>query len=103
MMAGLAPLFWHFTGGSAFIAAALAFAYFSPVFKKTALWVALGGVLFMTAFTLGVQDEKHHWSIQEERVAATADKAAGEAAATVEHLGSDPGRLRNSPDCRDCK
>ena len=61
------------------ITGALAFAWFSPVFKKTALWVASVIAIGMIVFTVGVHDgvkfEKTKWDAAIARV----DKQVGNA------------------------
>jgi hypothetical protein len=55
--AGLFPLIWNNMLGIGFIGAAVAFAVFSPVFKKTAIAVAVAGFCWMFAYNLGVKNE----------------------------------------------
>ncbi len=61
MIATLWTLVWHFGIGGVGIAGALAFAWFSPVFKKTALWVALSIALVLGSYATGVVNENSYW------------------------------------------
>lgn len=84
-LAGLWPLFWHFTLGTLIIAGALAWAWFMPVFKKTALWVAATTFVIMTAYATGVKNENTRWE-------AKWDAANAAAVAMGEHARRDADR-----------
>lgn len=56
MLAGIWPLVLKYTFAVGGIGAALAFAWFSPVFKKTALWVASGIAIGLVCYHTGVND-----------------------------------------------
>lgn len=81
----------------------LAWAWFMPVFKKTALWLA--SLLFITsiAYTVGVKDEHNRCeaqlnaSIQAETVSGK--KARSKAVNTIKR--DTPDRVRNDPYNRD--
>ena len=60
-LVGLLPLVYHFTAGTLIIIGALAWAWFMPVFKKTALWVAASVFLVMFAYATGVKNENDRW------------------------------------------
>lgn len=72
---GLGPLIWHFGVGGVIVLCCLAWAYFIPVFKKTALWIALAVTLGLAAYTLGVHDEADRWKAKEANAARTIKKA----------------------------
>lgn len=55
-LAGLWPLIWHYGIGVGVAILALAFAWFSPVFKKTALWVAVGSIIITVSYGIGVSN-----------------------------------------------
>lgn len=96
---GLAPMVTHYSIGVVVILAALAWAYFMPVFKKTALWVAVTTTIVMTAYTVGVLDEKHHWTLREDAVKEHVEKARSDAERTIER--SVPDSMRRDPFNRD--
>lgn len=54
--AGVFPLILKYGLGVSVAVAAVAFAYFSPVFKKTALWVAVAALAFTFIYGQGVKD-----------------------------------------------
>jgi hypothetical protein len=54
--AGLWTLVWHYGIGVGVCICALAWAWFMPVFKKTALWVALGSLIVTTSYGIGVSN-----------------------------------------------
>lgn len=99
IFAGLEPLMWHYGIGGFIIICALLWAWFVPIFKKTALGVAGATFVFMTAYTVGVLDERHRWEAKEQVVLDNAKKARSDA----EHsIGADtPDSLRNDPFNRD--
>lgn len=53
---GLLPIVLKHGFGILAIAGCLAFAWFSPVFKKTALWVASGIAIGLICYATGVND-----------------------------------------------
>ena len=55
-LAGLWPLIWHYGIGVGVAILALAFAWFSPVFKKTAIWVAVGSIIITISYGIGVSN-----------------------------------------------
>lgn len=61
MIDALWTLSWHFGLGGAGVAAAIAFAVYSPVFKKTALFVAAGISLATGFYAAGVVHENAFW------------------------------------------
>lgn len=78
-LAGLWPLVYHFTAGTLIIIGALAWAWFMPVFRKTALWVALTVFVMMTAYATGVKNENDRWKLKWDAANAAA-VAAGQQA-----------------------
>lgn len=71
---GLWPLLFKYTFALAGIGGALAFAWFSPVFKKTALWVASGIAIGLVCYHTGVNDGANRVHAQwDSAVAATLD------------------------------
>lgn len=101
--AGIWPIVWHYSAGLGLTGAALAFAWFSPVFKKTALWVALGSLIVTTSYGIGVSNGsarvRAQWDAaskasvaKSKKVRANADSSIGDAT---------PDELRNDPDNRD--
>lgn len=53
---GLLPIIWKFGAWGFVIAGALAWAWFMPIFKKTALWVAVGAAVVLVTYSVGVKD-----------------------------------------------
>lgn len=80
--------------GAVCIAAALAFAWFSPVFKKTALWVASVIAVGMFVFTIGVNDgikyEKAKWDAAIARTEKKVSDAVNSAKSDVTNGVRDP-------------
>ena len=101
--AGLWPLVWHFGIIAGVGILALAFAWFSPVFKKTALWVALGAgltiVIAATYTKLGEQRVQAQW----DAATAHAEQLAKDARTGAEHdvAHADPGSVRDDRYNRD--
>jgi hypothetical protein len=54
--AGLWTLVWHYGIGVGVCICALAWAWFVPIFKKTALWVALGSLIITLSYGIGVSN-----------------------------------------------
>lgn len=83
--AGLWPLIWHFGIIAGIGILALAFAWFSPVFKKTALWVALScliiGFTAATYVRLGEQRVRAQWDAANAEAARIAQENLNKAAA----------------------
>ncbi len=74
MIATLWTLVWHFGIGGAGIAGALAFAWFSPVFKKTALWAALSIAIGTACYATGVVNANSYWQAKWDAAKKTAVK-----------------------------
>src|SRR5579864_4575788 len=72
---GLSPLIWHFGVGGVVVICCLAWAYFMPVFKKTALWIALGVIVGLVMYAAGVNDELSRQKAKEANAARTIQKA----------------------------
>ncbi len=72
---GLAPLIWHFGVAGVLVAALLAAAYFSPVFKSTFLWLALAVGIAIGGYATGVENENAR--IYAQQRAAVQHEAAG--------------------------
>jgi hypothetical protein len=53
LLAGIWPLVAGYSSFALAIAACLAFAWFSPVFKKTALWIAAGIAIGLVCYHIG--------------------------------------------------
>lgn len=83
--AGLWTLVWHYGIGVGVFICALAFAWFSPVFKKTALWVALGSLIITVSYGIGVSNGSA-------RVQAQWDAAAAASIETSEKARTDAER-----------
>lgn len=83
--AGLWPLIWHYSSGLGVVGGALAFSWFSPVFKKTALWVALGALIITVSYGVGVSNG-------EARIQAKWDAAVAAEIARIEQARRDAER-----------
>lgn len=101
--AGLWPLVWHYSAGLGVAGGALAFAWFSPVFKKTALWVALGSLIITVSYGIGVSNGSARVKAQWDAALAAQVKKAKAAREDADRSVSDatPDQLRNDPDNRD--
>lgn len=90
---GLWPMVIKYSVWILLFVGALAFAYFSPVFKKTALWVALGIGIGTACYAVGVSDgEKHvraEWLKSIEVTNGKSDKARVGAERDVKRSGAD--------------
>lgn len=84
-LAGLWPIVWHLGIGTLIVIGALLWAWFMPVFKKTALWVALTVSVIMIAYSTGVKNENTRWE-------AKWDAANAYAISIGEHARSDADR-----------
>lgn len=101
LFAGLQPLLLHLSGAGLIIALALAWAYFSPIFKKEGLMVAAAVALTTTAYVVGVTDGGHRVKAQWDATIAS-DRAAAEKAATdADSICGTPECVRNDPNNRD--
>jgi hypothetical protein len=99
-LAGIWPLIGYFGGGAAIVAALVAAALFSPIFKKEFAWAAAVVGCFMIAFTVGVVNgEKRvraQWAAAELAAFKQGGKARSDAVRTV---GSKPAkRVSNDRD-----
>lgn len=56
LLAGIWPLVVGYSFYTLAIIGALAFAFFSPVYKKTALWIAAGIAIGLVCYHLGATD-----------------------------------------------
>ena len=99
IIAGLGPLILYYGVGTAIVVGCIAWAYFMPVFKKTALWVALAVVMGLISYTAGVKDEANRWKAKEANVSNISKKAV---TAANKRIKSDtPSRVRDDKYNRD--
>lgn len=91
--AGLWTLVWHYGIGVGVCICALAWAWFMPVFKKTALWVAVGSIIITISYGVGVSNGMA-------RVQAKWDAALAASISQSEKARSDAERdvVRDTPD-----
>jgi len=91
--AGLWPIIMKFGASFAIMAGLGAFAWFSPVFKKTALWLMLLVGLTTAAYTVGVIDGenrvKTQWLKAVDQEAVDGEEDHNDAVVTVERDTSD--------------
>lgn len=101
--AGLLPIIAHYSLGVGVIGGALAWAWFIPVFKKTALWVALGALIVTVTYGIGVSNgEARIQAKWDAAVAATISKSKKVRSDADRSIGvATPDELRNDPDNRD--
>lgn len=103
--AGIWPIVWHYSAGIGVTGAALAFAWFSPVFKKTALWVALGSLIITVSYGIGVSNGSARVRAQWDAALAAeieqGKKARTDAESAVRPERPDSGVLRDDPRNRD--
>lgn len=96
--AGLWTLVWHFGAATGLMICCLVFAWFSPVFKKTALWAALaifiGTGIYATGVLNGEARVHAQWLAAEKHWLETAEDARTNA----EHDVSKPDRVWPFPD-----
>jgi hypothetical protein len=92
LFAGLAPLIWHLSGAALIIAAALAWAWFMPIFRKEALMIAAAVALTTTAYAVGVTDGGH-------RVKAQWDATIAKDRADAEQAATDADAICGTPEC----
>ena len=101
--AGLWTLVWHYGIGVGVCICALAWAWFMPVFKKTALWVALGSLIVTTSYGIGVSNGsarvKAQWDAASKASISKSKKARANADGSISDAA--PDELRNDPDNRD--
>lgn len=95
--AGLWTLVWHYGIGVGVFICALAWAWFMPIFKKTALWVALGSLIVTTTYGIGVSNGSARVQAQWDATAAASIKQSEKARSDAERDVSDdtPDELRN--------
>lgn len=72
-LAGIWPLAATYTTAILAIAGCIAFASFSPVFKKTALWIGAAIAIGLVCYTQGV---RHEHDRMEARIVASEKRAA---------------------------
>ena len=101
--AGIWPIVAKFSLAGLAALCCFAFAWFSPVFKKTALWVGLAIVVYLTAYTIGVKDGSTRIQAQWDAAVEQALKLGQKARSDAEHYdsGTTPNELRNDPYNRD--
>lgn len=103
--AGLWTLVWHYGIGVGVCICALAWAWFMPVFKKTALWVALGSLIVTTSYGIGVSNGsarvKAQWDAALAAEIERGKKARADAESVVRPERPDSGVLRDDPRNRD--
>jgi hypothetical protein len=104
-LAELWALIWHFGIIGVVLFAALAWAWFIPFFKKTALWVALGAAIIgLTAgiYTkLGADYVRAKWEAAEQAAIDLGSEARDGAVSDIRRAGA--GGLPNDPYNRDNK
>jgi hypothetical protein len=102
-LAELWALIWHFGIIGVVFFGALAWAWFIPFFKKTALWVALGAAIIgLTAgiYTkLGADYVRAKWEAAEQAAIDLGSEARDGAVADIKRAGA--GGLSNDPYNRD--
>jgi hypothetical protein len=90
-LAELWAIIWHFGIIGLVFFAALAWAWLVPIFKKTALWVALGAAIIgLTAGTytkLGADYVRAKWEAAEDAAVAIGLEARNDAVADVKRAG----------------
>ena len=83
LFAGLMPLVLHFGLATLIMLALLAWAFFGPIFKREALFLAAAVFLTTTAYVVGVRDGEHHiqakWDATVESERAKGTKARNDA------------------------
>lgn len=88
-LAGLWPLIWHYGIGVGIAILALAFAWFSPVFKKTALWVAVASIIITISYGVGVSNGmarvQAKWDAALAASVSQSEKARSDAERDVSH------------------
>lgn len=82
---GMGRLVLHYGIAAIIILGCFAWAYFVPVGKKLALYIALATGVALAAFTLGVKDENNRWAAQELNISKIAEKAHTDAVKRVTH------------------
>lgn len=102
-LAGIWPLLFKYGIGVFAIGAALVFAWFSPVFKKTALWIAAGIAIGLVCYNIGVSDGANRIQKQWDAALAAAIQRGEDARKDAERSITDavPDELRNDPYNRD--
>lgn len=95
--AGLWTLVWHYGIGVGICICALAWAWFVPVFKKTALWVALGSLIITLSYGIGVSNGSARVKAQWDAAVAASIEQSKTARSDAERDVSDdtPEQLRN--------
>ena len=97
--AGLWTLVWHYGIGVGVCICALAWAWFMPVFKKTALWVALGSLIVTTSYGIGVSNgsarTQAQWDAAVQATLAANEQARRDAERDIANGVRDP---RDRPD-----
>lgn len=95
--AGLWALVWHYGIGVGVCICALAWAWFMPVFKKTALWVALGALIITISYGVGVSNGEARiqaqWDAAVKSSIQQSEKARSDAERDVSN--DTPEQLRN--------
>lgn len=99
--AGLWPLIWHLSGAGLIIAAALAWAWFMPIGKKIALWIALAVGMTTCAYVVGTKDGGNRVQAQWDQTIANDRDAADKAARDADNICSTPDCLRDDKYNRD--
>lgn len=95
--AGIWPMLFKYGIGVFAIGCALAFAWFSPIFKKTALWIATGIAIGLVCYHIGVSDGsgrvQSQWDAALEREAEIGAEVLRDAKRDAERVT--PDELRN--------
>jgi hypothetical protein len=98
--AGLWPFILHLSLATLAIAACLAWAWFMPVFRQTALWCAAAIFLTTSSYVVGVKDGAHRVKAEWDATIAKDKAAAAAAAKSADSLPTDDDSLRNDPNNR---
>lgn len=106
-VAGIWPLLWSYGLGGFCIIACVAWAWFMPVFKTTALWVAGGIAVGLVMFTFGVRDGENRvqskWDVERAAQIELAGRARRDAEQDIgdQPAGATDRRVRDDPYNRD--
>lgn len=100
---GLWPIVAKFGLAGLVVAGLCAFSFFSPVFKKTALWLAALVITTTIAYTFGVSDGEHRVKVQWDAAIDAAIKQGETARSDAERdiASEPPDSLRHDPHNRD--
>lgn len=101
-LAGLWPMVLKFGVAGVLVAGLVAFAFFSPVLKKTAAWLASLIVLTTLAYTVGVSDGENRVNKRwDAAIAAEAVQGAKDRTRAERDVAAQPDGVRNDKRNRD--